>query len=89
MIVHTSNHPQGKVVRFLFSIRPKDIMGEFVEHHINPFSLRVVLSPFLPVLRMYQMDFSVRICYARGLSPINILEPVYLRHSYMVETAEI
>ena len=49
VIVQPPYHAQGKRISLLFSIRPKEIVGQFVVHGVDPTALGVVFSPPFPI----------------------------------------
>lgn len=88
VIIQTPDHAKGKLIGFVFRIRPKNIMAHLVINRVNPLSFRIVFSALFPVLRVNQIDLSVFIGLAGGSPPIDVLIPFYPGILQMIEATE-
>ena len=88
MVIQSANYARGEHVGLRFRIGPKNIMAHLVINGVDPTSFGVILSSVLPIFRMDQLDLAVFIGLAGGLSPVQILKPLYVRILQMIKTAK-
>lgn len=76
-----------KRISFPFGVRPVNVVSHFVIDNINPLPLGVIFPSSFPIFRVDKVNATVLVSLSRGLPPIEIFKPLYLRPLQAIKLA--